>query len=106
MDIDEGDVGHLALDEIQRLAGIRCASGRKSVLDEGRSDQLADDRIVVDHEHSTARTHVRSHSDPAVGCKKRTVTSGEINIDDRPKPDMRLGPYGLTRGSTCGRDPA
>ena len=53
MHVQEQDVGSFPLDEVKRLATIRSSSRLIAVLREGRREHLADDRVVVDHEHTT-----------------------------------------------------
>ena len=72
MDIQEDHVGRLALDQIERFASIGGTPSGVPVLGERARHEVANDRIVVDDEHSTARSHVRGHTECAHACKKRT----------------------------------
>jgi len=72
MDVEKNDVGRLALYQVESLAAIRGASCLIAVFSERAREQLADHRIVVDHEHSTARPPERWHHERGHACKKRT----------------------------------
>jgi len=41
--------------------------------------EIADERVVVHNEHSTAGSHVRCHTDRAHACKKRTGVTSTTN---------------------------
>jgi hypothetical protein len=95
VDIEHDDVRGLTLNEVERLADVRGATRWITVLGEGRFHEVADDRIVIDDKHSTAGTHVRSHSDPALVSKKHTQARAETNIDRPSQQDLtRPRPYG------------
>src|SRR5438105_15246261 len=74
MDVEKNDVGRLALYQVESLAAIRGASCLIAMFSERAREQLADHRIVVDHEHSNARPPERWHHERGHACKKRNGT--------------------------------
>src|SRR6267143_744311 len=79
MDVQEDHVGGLALDQVERLACIGGPASEVALLCERARHEIADDRIIVDDEHATARSHVRCHTECAHACKKRTSSGSTTN---------------------------
>src|SRR5712691_6112014 len=75
---------------------------RVAVFGERADDELGDERIVVDDQHSTVRPHERSH-DECVPSKKRT--GHEMRTYGKQIVVVRLRPYGAARTRHSAEDP-
>ena len=69
---DDYMVKPFVLDEL--LARVRSLACRVSVFREGTRHEIADNGIVVDNKHSTARPYDRSHFERGLTSKNRTQT--------------------------------
>src|SRR6266550_8175450 len=71
VDVEEDHIRGLALDQIERLSRIGRPASEVALLCECARHEIADDWVAVYDEHSTARSHVRCHTDRAHAARNR-----------------------------------